>query len=116
MKTVINAKVKNFLSGRVQALEEKIGNACARSGRKRGDIRLVAVTKTVSPSVAAGLFELGVTDLAESRPQELWRKAPEVPGACWHLVGRLQRNKVERTLPLVSLIHSVDSIRLLQTV
>jgi pyridoxal phosphate enzyme (YggS family) len=53
--------------------------------------------------------------LGESRPQELWRKAAalELAAARWHLVGHLQRNKVRRTLPLVSLIHSVDSERLM---
>ena len=53
-------------------------------------------------------------DLGESRPQELWHKAEPLPPAVrWHLVGHLQRNKVERTLRRVYLIHSVDSIRLL---
>jgi pyridoxal phosphate enzyme (YggS family) len=59
---------------------------------------------------------LGVLDLGESRPQELWRKAQAIPQARWHLVGHLQTNKVERTLPLVSLIHSVDSERLLRVI
>ena len=73
----------------------------------------MAVTKTVSAEVAALLPELGVLDLGESRPQELWRKAAALPPAVrWHLIGHLQRNKIERTLPLVQLIHSVDSLRL----
>jgi pyridoxal phosphate enzyme (YggS family) len=67
--------------------------------------------------------------LGESRPQELWKKAAEIqlqraeaspPSALseihWHLVGHLQRNKVARTLPLVALIHSVDSRRLLAAI
>jgi pyridoxal phosphate enzyme (YggS family) len=76
-------------------------------------VTLVAVTKTVGAEVAAELACLGVTELGESRPQELWRKAAALPAVHWHLIGHLQRNKVERTLPLVSLIHSVDSLRLL---
>ena len=53
-------------------------------------------------------------DLGESRPQELWRKAAALPASVrWHLIGHLQRNKIERTLPLVHRIHSVDSLRLL---
>src|SRR5262249_44891201 len=53
-------------------------------------------------------------NLGESRPQELWHKAAILPTSVrWHLVGHLQRNKVERTLPLVGMIHSVDSVRLL---
>jgi pyridoxal phosphate enzyme (YggS family) len=77
-------------------------------------VTLVAVTKTVSPETAALLPGLGVRDLGENRPQELWRKAAALPeGVRWHLIGHLQRNKVARTLPLVSWIHSVDSVRLL---
>ncbi len=76
---------------------------------------LVCVTKTISVASAALLPELGVVHVGESRPQELWRKAERLPRTIqWHLVGHLQRNKIERTLPLVHMIHSVDSIRLLE--
>src|SRR5262249_41922306 len=55
-----------------------------------------------------------ILHLGENRPQELWRKAAALPpGVHWHLIGHLQRNKIERTLPLVELIHAVDSERLL---
>jgi pyridoxal phosphate enzyme (YggS family) len=102
------------LQERLDEVEGRIRAACARSGRPRGDVTLVAVTKTVSAEVAALLPGLGVLDLGESRPQELWRKAAALPGGVrWHLVGHLQRNKIERTLPLVHLIHSADSLRLL---
>jgi pyridoxal phosphate enzyme (YggS family) len=78
-------------------------------------VTLVAVTKTVGPEIAALLPGLGVVHLGENRPQELWRKAAALPpGVHWHLIGHLQRNKVERTLPLVMLVHSADSLRLLQ--
>ena len=64
------------------------------------------------------LAEAGCLDLGESRPQELWQKAAEVSDLPirWHLIGHLQRNKVERSLPLASLIHSVDSLRLLAAI
>jgi len=115
MGGVTDTRVREFLSSRLRALEERIDTACVRAGRKRSDITLVAVTKTVSASIAAILCELGAVDLGESRPQELWQKAALLPHTVrWHLVGHLQRNKVARTLPLVSLIHSVDSVRLLQ--
>jgi pyridoxal phosphate enzyme (YggS family) len=103
------------LAARLAAVEERLRAACGRAGRRREDVTLVAVTKTVPPEVAAALHGLGVPDLGESRPQELWHKAAALPASVrWHLIGHLQRNKVERTLPLVSLIHSVDSVRLLQ--
>jgi pyridoxal phosphate enzyme (YggS family) len=103
----------SLLASRLEAVEERLQSACRRSGRPRADVTLVAVTKTVGVEVAAELARLGVTELGESRPQELWRKAAVLPEVHWHLIGHLQRNKVERTLPLVRLIHSVDSLRLL---
>src|SRR2546423_622774 len=104
-----------LLAERLQAVEERITAACRRAGRARSDVTLVAVTKTVGVDVARQLVELGVRDLGESRPQELWHKAAQVRGAVrWHLIGHLQRNKVEKTLPLVQWIHSVDSVRLLE--
>jgi hypothetical protein len=78
-------------------------------------VTLVAVTKTVDAGMAALLADMGIRDLGESRPQELWKKAAAAPASVrWHLVGHLQRNKIERTLPLVKMIHSVDSVRLLE--
>jgi pyridoxal phosphate enzyme (YggS family) len=104
-----------LLLERLRAVEARLQAACARAKRSREDVTLVAVTKTVSADLAARLHELGVQHLGENRPQELWRKAAALPATVtWHLVGHLQRNKIERTLPLVQLIHSVDSIRLLQ--
>jgi pyridoxal phosphate enzyme (YggS family) len=112
---VDEAHLRTTLAGRLAAVEERLAAACRRAGRARADVTLVAVTKTVGPEVAGVLASLGVPDLGESRPQELWRKAAALPAARWHLVGHLQRNKVERTLPLVARIHSVDSVRLLRT-
>jgi len=106
--------LKTCLRQRLAHVEERIQAACVRSGRPRSAVTLVAVTKTVSAAAAALLPELGVLDLGESRPQELWNKAPILLTTVrWHLVGHLQRNKIERTVPLVHLIHSVDSLRLL---
>lgn len=96
------------------AVEERLCAACRRAGRARSEVTVVAVTKTVSAETAALLPELDVHDLGESRPQELWRKAAAVPAVHWHLIGHLQRNKMERTLPLIERIHSVDSVRLLE--
>jgi hypothetical protein len=109
------AAVRAFLTDRLAQLESRIRAACERAGRPRSEVTLVAVTKTIGPTVATMLTELGVLDLGESRPQELWHKAEPLPPAVrWHLVGHLQRNKVERTVRRVFLIHSVDSLRLLE--
>src|SRR5688572_23054606 len=113
-----DAELRTVLADRLAAVRGRIAAACARVNRDPSEVSLVAVTKTVSPRVAGTVAELGVLDLGENRPQELWRKAEALRHLPirWHLVGHLQRNKVERTLPLVHLIHSVDSVRLLEAI
>jgi PLP dependent protein len=110
--------LRTLLAGRTQSVRGRVAAACARVGRDPAEVTLVAVTKTVSARVAALLPEVGVPDLGENRPQSLWTKAAALAGRGirWHLIGHLQRNKVEQTLPLVDLIHSVDSLRLLHAV
>jgi pyridoxal phosphate enzyme (YggS family) len=109
-----DAELRTVLADRIANVRARIAAACARVNRDPAGVTLVAVTKTVSPRVAGLLPELGVIDLGENRPQELWRKAAELKHLPirWHLIGHLQRNKVERTLPLVHMVHSVDSLRL----
>jgi hypothetical protein len=104
----------NTLKDNLDRVEARIVSACARANRSRDSVRLVAVTKSVSPQIAGLLPQLGIADLGENRPQELWRKADLIAGVRWHMIGHLQRNKIERTLPLVHRIHSVDSVRLLE--
>lgn len=106
-------ELRSVLSDRLAAVRARVAAACRRAGRDPAEVTLVAVTKTVPARVARVAAELGATDLGENRPQELWKKAAEVPAARWHLIGHLQRNKIDRTAPLVTLIHSVDSTRLL---
>jgi pyridoxal phosphate enzyme (YggS family) len=108
-----DSELRSVLTTRIAAVRARIADACQRAGREPSSVVLVAVTKTVSPQVAAVVAELGVRDLGESRPQELWKKADAIKTVNWHLIGHLQRNKLDRTVPLVALIHSVDSERLL---
>ncbi len=111
--------LRDELTRRRDVVETRIHAACARSGRRREDILLLAVTKTVPDSILQLLPDLGLCRLGENRPQELWRKAELLSSRSdtwWHLIGHLQRNKIERTLPLVELIHSVDSLRLLNAI
>ena len=106
--------IRDTLAANMARVEERIAAACQRAGRPRHAVTLVAVTKTVDIDVVSELIALGVRDFGENRPQELWRKAALLPtDVRWHLIGHLQRNKIERTLPLVHRIHSVDSLRLL---
>jgi pyridoxal phosphate enzyme (YggS family) len=106
---------RTLLAQRLRGVQQRIAAACRRAGRSADEVTLVAITKTVDVDVARLLPELGIVDLGESRPQELWKKSAALPNSIrWHLVGHLQRNKIEPTLPLVNLIHSVDSVRLLE--
>lgn len=109
------ADVRQIIADNLARVRDRMARAALAAGRLPDSIRLAAVSKYVDAAAAACLLDAGCTMLAESRPQELWAKAaaPELAAARWHLVGRLQRNKVRRTLPLVELIHSVDSERLL---
>ncbi len=108
-------EVADLLRDNLARVETQIAAACDKVGRARQEVTLVAVTKSVSPQVAGLLPGLGVHHLGESRPQELWRKAAALPRSIhWHQVGHLQTNKIERTLPLCQLIHSVDTVHLIQ--
>lgn len=106
------------LSQNLSRVRVQIAEAAIRSGRRPEDVRLVGVTKYVDLETTLALFHAGLHDLAESRPQELWKKAEALRDLpiFWHMIGNMQRNKVERTLPFVSLLHSGDSLRLLEAV
>lgn len=99
---------KDRLQKNLVALEMRIARAAQQAGRKRNDIELVAVTKTVLTEVAGDLYELGIRTMGENRPQELKKKSAELPKVNWHFIGRLQRNKVKDVVGKVALIHSLD--------
>ncbi|MDN5919837.1 MAG: YggS family pyridoxal phosphate-dependent enzyme [Pseudonocardia sp.] len=109
---------RDELARNLAALRERIDAACAASGRERGSVSLLAVTKTVPASEVAALLDLGVTALGENRAQEAASKAGEVAelrrdaSPRWHFVGGLQRNKVKLVLPWVTRVETVDSPRL----
>ncbi len=109
-------ELRKRLGERIAAVEARVTAACQRAGRPRDSVTIVAITKTVSVRVAALLPGLGVPNLGENRPQELWKKAAAIPGAIWHFTGHLQRNKIDRTLPLVRLLHTLDSLRLAEAI
>lgn len=100
---------QSVLEANLATVRGRIANACARVGRSASEVTLVAVTKQVDVATVRQLYELGVRDVGENRPQSLWRKYVHLPHDLrWHLIGHLQTNKVRRTLPLVHSIHSVD--------
>ena len=78
---------------------------------------LVAVSKTKPVESLLKAYEAGQRDFGENKVQELVDKASELPqNIRWHMIGHLQRNKVKYIAPFVSLIHSVDSIRLIKEI
>jgi pyridoxal phosphate enzyme (YggS family) len=109
----INATIdKNY-----RAVCARIAAACRRAGREPASATLVAVTKYAEVEWARRLVALGVHELGENRPQQLVARSQQIAGPVhWHLIGHLQRNKVRSILPLSALIHSADSLRLLQAV
>ena len=100
--------------GSVQA---RIAGACAKAGRSPDGVEIVGVTKTHGPDVVREAWEAGIRRFGENKVQEAAWKIPEcVSGPEWHLIGHLQRNKVRAALDLFSVIHSVDSVRLLEQI
>jgi pyridoxal phosphate enzyme (YggS family) len=91
---------------------DRIGAAADRAGRKPSDVTLLAVSKTVPADALRDAVAAGLDLLGENRVQEAMAKAPDVPGARWHLVGPLQANKARKALELFETIQSVDSIEL----
>jgi pyridoxal phosphate enzyme (YggS family) len=94
----------------------KVQEAAVRSGRKPEDVCVVAVSKFHSIASIEEALRAGQLDFGENYPQELCAKAAELSGrpVRWHFTGHLQRNKIEKTIALLHLIHSVDTMRLLE--
>jgi hypothetical protein len=101
----------------LESVRCRIAEAARRAGRDAEGVTLVAVTKRNPPELIRPLVEAGARDLGENYPQELWKKVEAL--ACaparWHLIGHLQGNKAKKTLPMVRMVHAVDSLKLLRT-
>ncbi|MHC4640208.1 MAG: YggS family pyridoxal phosphate-dependent enzyme [Planctomycetota bacterium] len=118
------------ISNRIERVKEVIGSACARVNRKVDEVKLVVVTKSATLQAMKEVLRLGFTDLGENRVQQLKKVSAQIteflergnsdsalPAEVnWHMVGHLQRNKVRQVLPIVSLIHSVDTLRLAEEI
>lgn len=108
-------------------MKEKIAAAAAKSKREPSEVTLIAVTKYAAPEQIREIIQLGINDLGESRVQQLAQRAPQIneffarraglgsitpPKLRWHMIGHLQRNKIKSILPIVHMVHSIDSLRL----
>ena len=95
----------------------RIAAACKRAGRNPDEVEIIAVTKTHGAEVVKEAWDAGLTIVGENKVQEICRKKPELPGDLrWHMIGHLQRNKVKQLIGQTVLIHSVDSLRLAETI
>ena len=100
--------------GRVQ---ENIRAAAKEAGRDPKGVTLIAVSKTKPVSMIEEAYDCGCRDFGENKVQELCDKYEVLPKDIrWHLIGHLQRNKVKYIIDKVDLIHSVDSLRLAETI
>ncbi|MCU0913065.1 MAG: YggS family pyridoxal phosphate-dependent enzyme [Planctomycetes bacterium] len=118
------------ITEKIRRVEGTIAEACARAHREPGDIRLVVVTKSAEIEQIEEVIRLGYNHLGENRVQQLKKVAgqvaeylqqhpddPALPREIhWHMIGHLQRNKVRQILPTVSLVHSVDTLRLAEEI
>ena len=112
--------LQSRIATNVQAVRQRIDRAALKSGRTGKDVRLIAVSKyaDIGDGMIEALLAAGCSELGEARPQRLLEKAEfyaNVP-VQWHLIGSLQRNKVRKILPIITLIHSLDSLRLAEAV
>lgn len=98
----------------VEFIKERINEAAVKSSRSFEDIRFMAVTKTVEPIFINRALEKGITLIGENKVQELLSKKPylKLDNCEAHLIGHLQTNKVKQIVGEVSMIESVDSLKL----
>ena len=98
-------------------VEEKIETVCSTHGIPRDSITLIAVSKTKPVEMLLEIYDAGCRDFGENKVQELVDKYEQLPKDIrWHMIGHLQRNKVKYIIGKVVLIHSVDSLRLAETI
>mgnify|MGYP004715494929 CR=1 FL=1 len=101
----------------LKLVEDRISQACARSGRNREEVTLIAVSKTKPVEMMEEAMQCGIRVFGENKVQEILKKEPELPKEIdWHLIGHLQRNKVRQIAGKVAMIHSVDSLRLAEQI
>lgn len=106
-----------MLTDNFKLVEQKIFAACQRSGRKRQDVTLIAVSKTKPVEMLKEAYDLGTRVFGENKVQEIMDKHDALPSDInWHMIGHLQRNKVKYIIGKVDLIHSVDSLRLAEAI
>ena len=106
-----------MLKDQLNEVEKRIQAACDRAGRKREEVTLIAVSKTKPVETLQEAYDLGVRIFGENKVQELTAKYEALPKDIhWHMIGHLQTNKVKYIIDKAELIHSVDSLKLAETI
>ncbi len=106
-----------MLKEQLEEVERRIQAACDRAGRKREEVTLIAVSKTKPVPMLEEAYELGIRVYGENKVQELTEKYEVLPKDIqWHMIGHLQTNKVKYIVGKTALIHSVDSLKLAETI
>lgn len=107
----------SMLLDNLNDVEKRIQAACDRSGRKREEVLLVAVSKTKPVEMIEEIMAAGIVEFGENKPQELRDKYEVLPkNLHFHMIGHLQTNKIKYVIDRAVLIHSIDSIRLAEAV
>jgi len=105
------------LAENLEEIEQRIHAACARAGRTRESVLLLAVSKTHPPETISEAVNLGLTNFGENKVQEAKAKIPNAPGkARWHFIGHLQSNKCRDAVELFEMIQGVDSLAIAQEI
>lgn len=107
----------NTIKSNMDIIKNRIENSCEIANRKKEDVKLIVVTKTVDVDVVKEAINCGATDVGENKPQELARKFDEIGDKVrWHLIGSLQTNKVKYIIDKVYMIHSIDRLSLCEEI
>ncbi len=108
------------LQERLLRVRDRISTAARLAGRRNEEITLIGVSKFFPASTALAAFDLGLLDLGENRVQEMIDKINQLAAQGrqphWHLIGTLQKNKVRQIMGRTQLVHSVDSLALLEEI
>jgi pyridoxal phosphate enzyme (YggS family) len=101
-----------ILTHSIAEVEERISAACLRAGRRRDEIRLIAVTKTTPVERIHEAIREGLSYFGENYIQEAQSKIETVRQGTWHFIGHLQKNKARQAVKLFSMIETLDSLDL----
>ncbi len=106
-----------MIAENLKQVRENINKACIKAGRDPRDVTLIAVSKTKPVSMLLEAYQEGVRTFGENKVQEIMDKYGQLPGDVqWHMIGHIQRNKVKYIVDKAAMIHSVDSLRLAETI